>query len=83
MKSFVFVRSGAKREKSNRKVIGKMPFGKSPLEALEIMKMPGVILAYKYTQFRQRRREAESRRVTERELNALHHKIVSFCGFSL
>ncbi|XP_055854776.1 uncharacterized protein LOC129918324 isoform X2 [Episyrphus balteatus] len=50
-----------------------MPFGrKSPLEALAL---PGVILAYKYSQFRQRRREAASRRVTERELSALHHKI--------
>ncbi|XP_067626681.1 micronuclear linker histone polyprotein isoform X2 [Eurosta solidaginis] len=50
-----------------------MPFGrKSPLEALAL---PGVILAYKYSQFRQRRREAASRRVTERELVALHHKI--------
>lgn len=52
-----------------------MPFGRrSPLEALAL---PGVILAYKYSQFRQRRREAASRRVTERELSALHHKIVS------
>lgn len=52
-----------------------MPFGrKSPFEALAL---PGVILAYKYSQFRQRRREAASRRVTERELSALHHKIVS------
>ena len=40
--------------------------------------MPGVILAYKYSQFRQKRREAQSRRVTERELNALHNKIVSY-----
>lgn len=52
-----------------------MPFGRrSPLEALAL---PGVMLAYKYSQFRQRRREAASRRVTERELSALHHKIVS------
>ncbi|KNC33390.1 hypothetical protein FF38_09858 [Lucilia cuprina] len=50
-----------------------MPFGrKSPFEALAL---PGVMLAYKYSQFRQRRREAASRRVTERELSALHHKI--------
>lgn len=54
----------------------KMPFGRrSPLETLAL---PGVMLAYKYSQFRQRRREAASRRVTERELTALHHKIVSF-----
>lgn len=53
-----------------------MPFGRrSPLEALAL---PGAILAYKYSQFRQRRREAASRRVTERELSALHHKIVSY-----
>lgn len=52
-----------------------MPFGRrSPLETLAL---PGVMLAYKYSQFRQRRREAASRRVTERELTALHHKIVS------
>lgn len=43
----------------------------SPLEAL------GVILACKYRQFRQRRHEAANRRVTERELSALHYKIVS------
>lgn len=43
--------------------------------------MPGVILAYKYSQFRQKRREAQSRRVTERELNALHNKIVSCLVF--
>lgn len=53
-----------------------MPFGgRSPLETLAL---PGVILAYKYRQFRQRRCEAANRRVTERELTALHYKIVSF-----
>lgn len=60
-----------------------MPFGRrSPLETLAL---PGVILAYKYSQFRQRRREAASRRVTERELSALHHKIVRipFCANKL
>lgn len=52
-----------------------MPFGrKSPFE---VIALPGAILAYKYSQFRQRRREAASRKVTERELTALHHKIVS------
>ncbi|XP_065091861.1 ensconsin [Ochlerotatus camptorhynchus] len=50
-----------------------MPLGrKSPLEALT---MPGAIIAYKYSQYRQRRREAANRRVTERELTALHNKI--------
>lgn len=44
---------------------------KSPLEVLV---MPAVC---KYNQFRQRRREAQSKKVTERELTALHHKIVS------
>lgn len=48
---------------------------KSPLEALV---MPGVMLACKYNQYRQRKREAQSKKVTERELTALHHKIVSF-----
>lgn len=53
-----------------------MPFGRrSPLEAA--LAIPGAILAFKYSQFRERRREAASRRVTERELSALHHKIVS------
>lgn len=56
-----------------------MPFGRrSPLETLAL---PGAMLAYKYSQFRQRRREAASRRVTERELSALHHKIVSWIEF--
>uniref|UniRef100_A0A1B0GQR0 Uncharacterized protein n=1 Tax=Phlebotomus papatasi TaxID=29031 RepID=A0A1B0GQR0_PHLPP len=58
-----------------------MPFGRrSPLEALAL---PGVILAYKYSQFRQRRREAANRRVTERELTALHHKILLYLTFPL
>lgn len=48
---------------------------KSPLVALV---SPGVKLARKYNQFRQRRREAQSKKVTERELTALNHKIVSF-----
>lgn len=53
-----------------------MPFGrKSPLEALVIT--PASHLACKYNQFRARRREAQSRRVTERELSNLHNKIVS------
>ncbi|CAO1310987.1 unnamed protein product [Diamesa tonsa] len=51
-----------------------MPFGrKSPLEALVIT--PASHLACKYNQFRARRREAQSRRVTERELSNLHNKI--------
>lgn len=55
-----------------------MPFGgRSPLETLAL---PGVILAYKYRQYRQRRCEAANRRVTERELSALHYKIVSHDG---
>jgi hypothetical protein len=44
---------------------------KSPLEALV---MPAVC---KYRQIRERRKEAQSKKVTERELNALHNKIVS------
>ncbi|XP_063703966.1 uncharacterized protein LOC134833544 [Culicoides brevitarsis] len=49
-----------------------MPFGR---KSLEVITLPGAILAYKYSQFRQRRREQASRKVTERELTALHHKI--------
>lgn len=41
---------------------------KSPLEAL----------GCKYRQIRERRREAQSKKVTERELTALHNKIVRF-----
>lgn len=50
---------------------------KSPLEALV---MPAVC---KYNQFRQRRREAQSKKVTERELTALHHKIVSIFSYQI
>lgn len=46
-------------------------FGRKPLEALV---MPAVC---KYRQIRERRKEAQSKKVTERELNALHNKIVS------
>lgn len=47
---------------------------------METLALPGVILAYKYRQYRQRRCEAANRRVTERELSALHYKIVSHDG---
>lgn len=57
-----------------------MPFGR---KSLEVITLPGAILAYKYSQFRQRRREQASRKVTERELTALHHKIVSTAIFIL
>jgi len=71
-------RTSRKGIKGSQRIQRRMPFGrKSPLEALAL---PGVMLAYKYSQFRQRRREAASRRVTERELSALHHKIVSTSG---
>lgn len=46
----------------------------SPLAALA---MPGAFLLCKYSEFRQKRRDANSRRVTERELQSLHNKIVS------
>lgn len=55
-----------------------MPFGR---KSLEVITLPGAILAYKYSQFRQQRREQASRKVTERELSALHHKIVSINTF--
>ncbi|KAL7051188.1 hypothetical protein ACKWTF_004377 [Chironomus riparius] len=38
-------------------------------------KSPFEAIASKYNQFKQRRREAQSRKVTEKELTALHHKI--------
>lgn len=40
---------------------------KSPLEAA----------FFKFRQLKERRREAQSKKVTERELSALHNKIVS------
>lgn len=42
-----------------------------------VLALPGMYLFYKYSQYRREQRELSRRRVTERELQHLHHKIVS------
>lgn len=42
-----------------------------------VLALPGMYLFYKYNQYRREQRELSRRRVTERELQQLHHKIVS------
>lgn len=82
MEQIFWLKAGRKAKDWRRKLIKlerspRMAFfgRKSPIEALV---MPAVC---KYNQFRQRRREAQSKKVTERELTALHHKIVSIPPF--
>lgn len=41
-----------------------------------VLALPGMYLFYKYSQYRREQRELSRRRVTERELQHLHHKIV-------
>ncbi|KAJ8686627.1 hypothetical protein QAD02_022421, partial [Eretmocerus hayati] len=40
-----------------------------------VLALPGMYLFYKYSQYRREQREQTRRRVTERELQTLHHKI--------
>ena len=47
------------------------------MRPLVVLALPGMYLFYKYNQYRQEQRELSRRRVTERELQHLHHKIVS------
>ena len=44
--------------------------------------LPGMYLFDKYSQYRREQREMSRRKVTERELQYLHHKIVSLFFFS-
>lgn len=47
------------------------------MKPLVVLALPGMYLFYKYSQYRREQRELSRRRVTERELQHLHHKIVS------
>ncbi|XP_066597593.1 uncharacterized protein [Prorops nasuta] len=45
------------------------------MKPLVVLALPGMYLFYKYSQYRREQRELSRRRVTERELQQLHHKI--------
>ncbi|XP_016771731.1 fl(2)d-associated complex component isoform X2 [Apis mellifera] len=47
----------------------------SLMKPLVVLALPGMYLFYKYSQYRREQRELSRRRVTERELQHLHHKI--------
>lgn len=47
------------------------------MKPLVVLALPGMYLFYKYSQYRREQRELSRRSVTERELQHLHHKIVS------
>jgi hypothetical protein len=42
-----------------------------------VLALPGMYLFYKYNQYRRQQQEQNRRKVTERELAHLNHKIVS------
>ncbi|TGZ48550.1 Uncharacterized protein DBV15_08272 [Temnothorax longispinosus] len=48
------------------------------MKPLVVLALPGMYLFYKYSQYRREQRELSRRRVTERELQHLHHKIKLF-----
>lgn len=43
-----------------------------------VLALPGMYLFYKYSQYKRQQQEQNRRRVTERELAHLNHKIVSY-----
>ncbi|XP_029680645.1 fl(2)d-associated complex component-like isoform X2 [Formica exsecta] len=49
------------------------------MKPLVVLALPGMYLFYKYSQYRREQRELSRRRVTERELQHLHHKICVIC----
>lgn len=51
--------------------------GSGFIKPFVVLALPGMYLFYKYNQYRREQRELSRRRVTERELQQLHHKIVS------
>lgn len=54
------------------------PSGRTGLmKPLVVLALPGMYLFYKYSQYRREQRELSRRSITERELQHLHHKIVS------
>lgn len=55
----------------------------SLMKPLVVLALPGMYLFYKYSQYRREQRELSRRRVTERELQHLHHKIVSNLDFNI
>ncbi|XP_024939018.1 chromatin assembly factor 1 subunit A-B isoform X2 [Cephus cinctus] len=56
------------------------PTGRAGLmKPLVVLALPGMYLFYKYSQYRREQRELSRRRVTERELQHLHHKICVIC----
>lgn len=48
------------------------PFSKS----LSVMAVPGMYLFYKYSEFKRHHEEIQRKKVTEKELDHLNHKIV-------
>jgi len=51
-----------------------------PLSALAV---PGMYLFYKYSEFKRHQQEANRKKVTEKELDHLNHKIVSRFGHAV
>lgn len=51
----------------------------SLMKPLVVLALPGMYLFYKYSQYRREQRELSRRRVIERELQHLHHKICVIC----
>lgn len=62
---------------------GKMPSSVdtgSPLsKPLSAIAVPGMYLFYKYTEFKRQQQESHRKKVTEKELDHLNHKIVGIC----
>lgn len=57
-----------------------MPRGLSSstfMKPFVVLALPGMYLFYKYNQYRRQQQEQNRRKVTERELAHLNHKIVS------
>jgi hypothetical protein len=53
----------------------------SPLaKPLSAIAVPGMYLFYKYSEFKRQQQEVHRKKVTEKELDHLNHKIVSFSG---
>ena len=48
------------------------------LKGLKLLAAPGMFLVQKYTQYRRHQQECAKKRATERELQSLTHKIVSY-----
>jgi len=67
-------------DESARVTLATMPrnLADSPLmKPFVVLALPGMYLFYKYNQYKQQQQEQCKRKVTERELAQLNHKIVS------